>query len=46
MKQNNKKHSLLFALPVLAVLVFGSTGTTNVFAEDAKSQLKKQGKTW
>jgi hypothetical protein len=36
MKQNNKKHSLLFALPVLAVLVFGSTGTTNVFAEDAK----------
>jgi len=35
MKQNNKKHSLLFALPVLAVLVFGSIETTNVFAEDA-----------
>ena len=35
MKQSNKKHSLLFALPVLAVLVFGSIGTTNVFAEDA-----------
>ena len=35
MKQNNKKHSLLFALPVLAVLVFGSIGTTSVFAEDA-----------
>jgi len=34
MKQNNKKHSLLFALPVLAVLVFGSIGTTNVFAEN------------
>jgi len=37
MKQNNKKHSLLFALPVLAVLVFGSIGTTNVFAEDANT---------
>ena len=37
MKQNQKKHSLLFALPVLAVLVFGSIGTTNVFAEDAKN---------
>ena len=35
MKQNNKKHSLLFALPVLAALVFGSLGVTNVFAEDA-----------
>ena len=35
MKQNNKKHSLLFALPVLAVFVFGSIGTTSVFAEDA-----------
>ena len=35
MKQSNKKHSLLFALPVLAVLVFGSIGTTSVFAEDA-----------
>lgn len=33
MKQNNKKHSLLLALPVLAVLVFGSIGTTNVFAD-------------
>ena len=37
MKQSNKKHSLLFALPVLAVLVFGSIGTTNVFAEDANN---------
>ena len=37
MKQNHKKHSLLFALPVLAVLVFGSIGTTNVFAEDANN---------
>ena len=37
MKQNHKKHSLLFALPVLAVLVFGSIGTTNVFAEDANT---------
>jgi hypothetical protein len=37
MKQNNKKHSLLFALPVLAVLVFGSIGTTNVFAEDTNN---------
>jgi len=35
MKQSNKKHSLLFALPVLAVLVFGSIETTDVFAEDA-----------
>ncbi len=34
MKQNHKKHSLLFTLPVLAVLVFGSIGTTSVFAED------------
>jgi len=34
MKQNITKHSLL-ALPVLAVLVFGSLGTTNVFAENA-----------
>ncbi|MGY5144264.1 MAG: hypothetical protein ACW9XH_07250 [Candidatus Nitrosopumilus sp. bin_32a] len=33
MKQSNKKHSLLFALPVLAVLVFGSIGTTSVFAD-------------
>jgi len=37
MKQNNKKHSLLFALPVLAVLVFSSIGTTNVFAEDTNN---------
>ena len=37
MKQSNKKHSLLFALPVMAVLVFGSIGTTNVFAEDANN---------
>jgi hypothetical protein len=37
MKQSNKKHSLLFALPVLAVLVFGSIGTTSVFAEDANN---------
>lgn len=34
MKQNNKKHSLLFALSVLAALVFGSLGATNAFAED------------
>jgi len=39
MKQNNKKHSLLLALPVLAVLVFGSIGTTNVFADDANNGL-------
>ena len=35
MKQNNKKQPLLFALPVLAALVFGSLGVTNAFAEDA-----------
>jgi len=35
MKQNNKQHSLLFTIPVLAALVFGSLGTTNVFAENA-----------
>ena len=34
MKQNNKKHSLLFALPVLATLVFSSLAV-NAFAEDA-----------
>ncbi|MCV0430178.1 hypothetical protein [Nitrosopumilus sp.] len=34
MKQSSKKQSLLFVLPVLTVLVFGSLGTTNVFAED------------
>jgi len=39
MKQNNKKHSLLLALPVLAVLVFGSIGTTNVFADDTNNGL-------
>ncbi|MFQ5497637.1 MAG: hypothetical protein ACE5DU_07115 [Nitrosopumilus sp.] len=33
MKQNNKKHSLLFALPVLAALVFGTLGVTNAFAD-------------
>ena len=35
MKQNNKKHSLLFTLLVLAALVFGTLGSTNAFAEDA-----------
>ena len=35
MKQNDKKHSLLFALPVLAALVFGTIGTTNAFAIDS-----------
>ena len=39
MKQNNKKHSLLFALPVLAALVFGSLGVTNAFAEDVMFSL-------
>jgi len=39
MKQINKKQSLLFALPVLAALVFGSLGTTNAFAEDANISL-------
>ncbi len=39
MKQINKKHSLLFAIPVLAALVFGSLGTTNAFAEDANTSL-------
>ena len=34
MKQNNTKHSLLFTIPILAALVFGSLGTVNVFAED------------
>lgn len=34
MKQNNKKQSLLFTLPVLAALVFGSLGVSNAFAED------------
>lgn len=35
MKQNNKKHSLLFTLPVFAALVFGTLGATSAFAEDA-----------
>ena len=35
MKQNNTRHSLLFTLPVLAALVFGTLGATNAFAEDA-----------
>ena len=39
MKQTSKKQSLLFALPMLAVLVFGSIGTTSVFAEDANNGL-------
>ena len=39
MKQTSKKHSLLFALPVLAVLVFGSIGTSTVFAEDTNNGL-------
>ena len=39
MKQINKKHSLLFAIPVLAALVFGSLGTTSAFAEDANDSL-------
>jgi len=33
MKQNHKKHSLLFTLPVLAALVFGTLGVTNAFAD-------------
>ncbi len=39
MKQINKKHSLLFAIPVLAALVFGSLGATNAFAENASNSL-------
>jgi len=35
MKQINKKHSLLFAIPVLAALVFGTLGATDAFAEAA-----------
>ena len=36
MKQNNRKHALLFTLPVLAALVFGTLGATSAFAaEDA-----------
>jgi len=39
MKQINKKHSLLIAIPVLAALVFGSLGTTDAFAEYANISL-------
>ena len=35
MKPDSKKHSLLFTLPVLAALVFGTIVTTDAFAEDA-----------
>jgi len=35
MKQISKKHSLLFTIPVLAALVFGSLGTTDAFGEYA-----------
>ena len=39
MKQNNKKQLLLFALPVLAAIIFGSLGATSAFAEDANISL-------
>ncbi len=39
MKQISKKHLLLFAIPVLAALVFGSLGTTDAFAEYANISL-------
>ena len=39
MKQINKKHSLLIAIPVLAALVFGSLGTIDAFAEYANISL-------
>jgi hypothetical protein len=39
MKQINKKHSLLFAIPIFAALVFGSLGITSAFAEDANTSL-------
>ncbi|MEE8180923.1 MAG: hypothetical protein V3T67_03685 [Nitrosopumilaceae archaeon] len=39
MKQINKKHSLLIAIPVLAALVFGILGTTSAFAEAANISL-------
>ncbi len=39
MKQINKKQSLLFAIPVLVALVFGSLGTTNAFAQDPSNSL-------
>ena len=35
MIQNRKKQSFLFALPVLAVIVFGSYASSNAFAENA-----------
>ena len=39
MKQISKKHLLLFTIPVLAALVFGSFGTTDAFAEYANISL-------
>ncbi len=39
MKQISKKHSLLFTIPVLAALVFGSLGITDAFAEYANISL-------
>ena len=39
MKQINKKHSLLIAIPVLAALVFGTLGTASAFAEAANISL-------
>jgi len=39
MKQISKKHSLLFTIPVLAALVFGSLGTTDAFGEYANISL-------
>ncbi len=39
MKQINKKHSLLIAIPVLAALVFGSLGTTDAIAEYANNSI-------
>ncbi len=39
MKQINKKHSLLFTIPVLAALVFGSLGATDAFGESSNISL-------
>ena len=39
MKQINKKHSLLFAIPVLVALVFGTLGATDAFAEAANTSI-------
>ena len=39
MKQISKKHSLLFTIPVLAALVFGSLGISDAFAEYANISL-------